>query len=240
MSRWIKWWYHDENGKPVFQHYRIDDPDSPRGKRYGYRYPTKVRDNVVHEWDWTKHPLADSLIYRLHWVLANPTEPLFVTEGERDADEFLSRGYLATSHHGGANKFTPQQAEWLRGHKGDITLVADRDAAGAYDVCRRYDLLRAVGIPASRLAIVRGVPRKVGADARDHFEAGYTVEDFRPVSLPALRKVAATATPSNSAGSWPDACTPEEIEQAKTWRPKTVPRCERTPAATGVRPVKES
>lgn len=218
----MKWWYHDAEGTPIFQHYRVNDPSSPRGKRYGYRYPTRIEDKVVLDWDWHKHPLADSLIYKLPLVLANPRKRLYFTEGERCADEFLNRGLLATSHHGGAGKFTQAMADSLAGHRGRIVLVADRDPQGAYDVCRRFDLLRGVGIPAIRLRVVYGLISHPGADARDHFDAGYGVEDFERVSLRKMRELAATVTPATFTDD--GYCTPEEIEQLRNWRPEVVAR----------------
>lgn len=220
MTGWMAWTYHDADGTPVFQHYRVGT-NAGRGKRYGYRYPATFRDGRVSEWVWQKHPLADTLIYRLPVVLANPREPLWLCEGERDADEFLDRGVLASCHHGGAGKFTSDQAARLLQHRGLITLVVDRDEAGAYDVCRRFDLLRAIGIPADRLRAVVGLPGHRGADARDHFEAGYGIADFEAVPLDLLREVAASITPAMfDADGY---CTPEEVEQLRRWKPKIVP-----------------
>jgi hypothetical protein len=212
----MKWWYHDANGAAVFQHYRITDPDDPRGKRYGYRYPKTIKGRVVTEWCYQKPPIADSLMYRLPWVLGNPDERLLLAEGERDADAALRLGVLASSHHGGAGKFTEAMAESLASHRGRIVLVADNDPAGAYDVCRRYDLLRAVGIPAKRLRVREVVPTHRGADLRDHLEAGYRLRDLRNADLDRLREVATTRAGDPSDGSWPwDADEPGWIEQWK-------------------------
>jgi len=226
MSGFMCWWYQGADGTPVFQHYRVNDPDLPRGKRYGYRSPAKIVDNRVVEWvrPWTKHPLADSLIYRLPLVLANPDARLVLTEGERDAVAAIGRRILATSHHGGAGKFTQAQAESLAGHRGPIVLVADNDPAGAYDVCRRYDLLLGVGIPASRLRVREVSPPHQGADLRDHLEAGYRFGDLKRADLDRLREVAATVTGDWSEGSW--GVTSDEIEQIKNWRPTVVRRAE--------------
>src|SRR5262245_25695009 len=136
-ARWMGWTYHDSESRPVFQHYRVDDPEEPRGKRYGYRVPRSIRDGVVQGWEYRKPPEADGLVFRLPLVLANPDAKLVIAEGERCACAGLERGILATTHHGGAGKFTEAMAESLAGHRGRIVLVADHDPAGAYDVCRR-------------------------------------------------------------------------------------------------------
>lgn len=228
MRRFMRWWYHDSAGTPVFQHYRVSQrptPDDPREKRYGYRVPTEIRDGVVQGWiePWGKPAIADSLIYKLPLVLANPDARLLSCEGERDACAALDRGILASSHHGGGGKFTEAMAESLAGHRGRIVLVADNDVTGAADVCRRFDLLRAAGIPASRLRVREVVPTHRGADLRDHFAAGYGVRDLRRADLDQLREVASTSTGDPSEGSWgEDACTPEELEQIRNWRPTLV------------------
>src|SRR5687767_5106678 len=109
MSQRMSWWYHDERGRRIFQHYRYPrtpTPDDQRTKGYGYRY--LVADN---EWQQGKPPGADRLIYRLPVVLANPDARLVLTEGERCADAAVRRGLLASTHHGGAGKFTEAMAE---------------------------------------------------------------------------------------------------------------------------------
>src|SRR5262245_7304364 len=118
MSKWLEWTYHDRAGKAVFQTYRVTDRSSPRGKRYGYRYPEVVVGHQVTEWVWQKHPKADTLLYRLPLVLANPDADLLSVEGERDVDAAVRpKLALATSHHGGAGKFTEAQAQSLAGHR---------------------------------------------------------------------------------------------------------------------------
>lgn len=222
MSAMLTWWYHDASGRQRFQHYRcsrVPTPGDPRTKTYGYRYLVGHND-----WRYQKPPGADALIYRLPEVLAYPEARLILTEGERDADAARAQGALASCHHGGAGKFTQAMAESLAGHRGKIVLVADNDPAGAYDVCRRYDLLRGVGIPASRLRVREVVPTHPGADLRDHLEAGFGVKDLRRADLGRLRAVAQTSTGASSEGSWPYACTPEEAEQLRNWRPQVVSR----------------
>jgi hypothetical protein len=214
----MSWWYHDANSRRVFQHYRYPrtpTENDPRDKAYGYRY--LVGDN---DWVDGKPPGADGLIYRLPLVLANRDARLIGAEGERDADSALGLGALATCHHGGGGHFTEAMAESLAGHRGQIVLVADNDVIGALDVCRRFDLLRAVGIPAKRLRVCEVALTHRGADLRDHLEAGYGLDELRRADLDALREIAATATGHPSEGSWGG--TAEERNQLATWRPVTI------------------
>lgn len=225
MSRnFMRWWYQRADGEFVFQHYRVADPDSPRGKRYGYRMPVWTRDGKVKRWVYQKPADADGLVWQLPLVLANPAESLTLTEGERCAAAALRLGILATSHHGGAGKFNEQMAESLARHRGEFLLVADNDGPGAVDVCRRYDLLRGVGIPAKRLRVREVVPSHQGADLRDHLDAGYSLADLKPGGVGRLREVAASVEPSGftRAGYMTD----EERDEIRNWRSrvKVVPR----------------
>ena len=202
----MRWWYHSADRTPVFVHYRYPrrpTPDDPRTKGYGYKYPVAIVDNKVSEWVQGKHPQADSLIYGLPLVLANPDARLVLTEGEADSDAARALGILASCHHGGAGKFSDSMAESIARHRGVIVLVADNDPAGAVDVCRRYDLLRDVGIPATRLLVREVLPRHQGADLRDHLDAGYTMRDLVQADLDRLRELAAASSGHPDEGSWP-------------------------------------
>src|SRR5687768_9192782 len=138
----LTWTYHAADRTPLFQHYRrVRRPtaDDSRTKTYGYRYSAvpgmRVGGSVG--WIWRKHSDADAILYRLPVVLAQPDHTLVLTEGERDCLEFVERRQLASCHHGGAGKFTDEQAQSLAPHRGDFVLVADRDLAGAWDVTER-------------------------------------------------------------------------------------------------------
>lgn len=114
--------------------------------------------------------LADGLLYNLSSLreaIERNAPAVFWCEGEKDctaADELLceaGRGMQlsatmaegpAVSHHGGAGKATPQQAEHFRGYRGLVYVAVDWDDAGAACGLARYKLLRAVGV---RVRLVR-------------------------------------------------------------------------------------
>ncbi len=137
-----------------------------------------------------------------------------LTEGERDCLEFVERGVLASCHHGGAGKFTEAQAQSLAGHRGDVVLVADHDPAGAVDVTHRYMALRRVGIKYDRLTIVLPATGP-GTDARDHFEAGFDLDDFVVTDYAEMRALADESgdSPCEDAGYWVEPLTVEEKSQ---------------------------
>jgi len=139
-----------------------------------------------------------SLLYNLPLLLADPAE-VWLTEGEKDAAALVRVGLAALSHWQGAQNFTEGQAEQFRGYRGRVVLAADADVAGAADVIRRYDLLRAVGIPEDRIRLV--VAASGLKDAHDHLAAGHSVADFREWSVEAMRKVGRRApAPAPSRG----------------------------------------
>jgi hypothetical protein len=196
--------YEDENGREVFQHVRWRlDPPIPRPKKFTYRW----RHGPGYVWVPQKPDNADLYLYRQPELLdALPTsDAVGWAEGERDAEALTKQGLTATSHHQGAMVgASPRQARWFKRYQGDLILWADRDAPGAADVVKRYDLLRALGIPRRRLRLVCSALDYEGADAADHFREGLGLDDLVDVPLTTLRKVAATATPTDyrAGGYW--------------------------------------
>lgn len=123
------------------------------------------------EWEW-KGP-EKKLLYRLPDLLADDSEaPVFVVEGEKDADNLWRIGCLATCNSGGAGKFT-QSNEALAGRT--VVILPDNDEPGqrhAEDVARRLQ-----GV-AARTAIVdlSGLPGK--GDVSDWIAAGGTKDEL--------------------------------------------------------------
>jgi hypothetical protein len=68
------------------------------------------------------------------WVTANvaTAEPLWICEGEKDADAIASHGWLATSAAMGAGSWTDVESAWLvkAGWQGNIVIAIDDDDAG--------------------------------------------------------------------------------------------------------------
>lgn len=227
--------YRRVTGRVAFEHIRYPD-DTPRGKHYAYRtWPGGVMGGQP---DYTKPGDARRLLWLVPELVADRDSPLFWTEGERDAAEFIRLGYRATSHHGGAGMATPEQAGWIGGnvmtdqYRGHVYLVADRSVAGAYDVLKRRSLLLDLGIPASHLTVVRGRSRVPDADFRDHLALGYGVKDLVEPDLDKVRAVAdlhPTEIAQHFADEgydWTPANDDPELDDfdPKTWKPEKVTR----------------
>ena len=101
-------------------------------------------------------------------------EPVFVAEGERDADNLTADGLLATTNVGGAGKWLPAYSETLR--RRHVVILPDNDKPGdehAATVSRALD-----GIAASvKVLRLPGLPSK--GDVTDWFGNGGTVEQLR-------------------------------------------------------------
>lgn len=221
FAKWLEFNYRDAKGRFRFQVYRRPDPDDPRGKRYGYREPVAIdhtTNRPVWKEPWGKPEVADELLFWLPEVLSSPKANCWMTEGERDCLELVKRGFTATSHHGGAGKFTEAQADSIAGRFRHYMLVADNDPAGARDVVRRFDLLRDAGVRPTQLLPTLVSPTHRGADLRDHFEAGFTVKDLRRGDIAQLRELAETCTDTYSDGSLSE----EEVESIKNWKPISI------------------
>lgn len=121
--------YTDAAGELVMQvlRYRVDGG----GKTFRQRVP-----GPDGEWVWSTQHLAERPLYRLPEVLAAVTagEPVYVVEGEKDADNLAALGVTATCNPMGAdngtgNKWRPEHTAALAGAR--VCVVADRDEAGA-------------------------------------------------------------------------------------------------------------
>jgi hypothetical protein len=146
--------YTDESGSPLF----VVERHEPKGFRQrradGVRSMTGVR----------------LVPYRLPEVLRAVAagQPVFVVEGEKDADNLVARGFTATCNPMGADKWRDEYTETLRG--ADVFIVADDDDPGhrhAHNVATALD-----GVARS---VVTFLPADGCKDVTEHLEAGNTV-----------------------------------------------------------------
>jgi hypothetical protein len=65
---------------------------------------------------WVSGWPAEVIPYRLPQMLAAPaSEPVWITEGEKDAENIAALGLVATTNPGGAGKWQPELAQWFEG-----------------------------------------------------------------------------------------------------------------------------
>ncbi|WP_447044273.1 toprim domain-containing protein [Vreelandella sp. H-I2] len=107
--------YTDESGELLYQAVRME-PKSFRQRR-------PDGDG----WKWSVKGIRQ-VPYRLPELLAKPDAPVFVVEGEKDADRLADLGLLATCNAGGAGKWTNAHSEQLANRR--VIVLPDNDTAG--------------------------------------------------------------------------------------------------------------
>jgi len=174
--------YTDATGKLVYQVVRKS------GKEFRQRRP-----DGAGKWIWNLRGV-DPLIYKLPTIVAaaRDKQPVYIVEGEKDADRLAVEGYTVTCNSGGAGKFPPTAARHFIGCR-HVNIVADRDDAGvahAHDIAK---ILESVSVPHSIVLAA------TGKDASDHLAFGHTASEFVP-----LEEVGKPTDINEPDYEWPD------------------------------------
>lgn len=123
--------YKDADGHVLFEVLRYAQPDG--GKTFLQRVPDA---NAKGGYRWSTKGVPHPL-YRLPEVLAaiQAGRPVYLVEGEKDADTLHRLGMTATTNPGGADqkgaKWLPEHTESLRG--ADVIILPDIDEVGLAD-----------------------------------------------------------------------------------------------------------
>src|SRR5215475_14396136 len=154
--------YKDEHGTLVFQTLKKHDG------QWTQRRPTGPGT-----WAWDLRGVR-RVLYRLpELVRADVRDPVFITEGEKDADNVGALGVIATTNPGGAGKWRPEYSEFLRGRQ--VVILPDNDDAGHRHASAVVAALS--GIAGSVLVItLPGLATK--NDVSDWIAAGGTREEL--------------------------------------------------------------
>jgi len=163
--------YLTANGAPAYQVVRFD----PKNFR-------QRRADGAGGWSWNVKG-AELVPYRLPELVAAPADtPVFIVEGEKDADALRGLGLVATCNPGGASKWRACYSTWLAARP--VVVLPDNDEAGAAHgasvagmVVKAAASVRIINLP--------GLPPK--GDVSDWLAAGGTAE--------ALLQMAAEAEP---------------------------------------------
>jgi twinkle protein len=161
--------YRDESGAVLYEVVRFEPKDFRQRRTVGGEYVWKLGD-------------VRRVLYRLPEVLASESStPVFVVEGEKDADALASRGFVATSSVGGAGKWKwrAEYSESLRAR--DVILLPDNDTPGREHMQQVAASLDGVA-RSVRTVELPNLPPK--GDVSDFFARGGTVEDFRAAVWP--------------------------------------------------------
>jgi len=176
-----------ENPKPRQKDTR--SPQKTEGLAYSYvddaevlrfqtvRYEPKDfrqrRPDGAGGWIWNLDGVV-LILYRLRELRAALAagDPVYIVEGEKDADRLHEEGYVATTSPMGAGKWRDEYSDVFRNTESKIVVVRDRD-----DVGKRH---AGMVVASLRTAGIEGQLREAleGKDASDHLDAGLTVEQL--------------------------------------------------------------
>lgn len=154
--------YEDESGAPIFRVVR------KAGKRFHQEWFDGDK--------WVKG-LGDvrRVPYNLSAIAeaAKHGKPVWITEGEKDANALIAQDLTATTNPGGAgnNKWKDDYSHLLMGVKR-AHIVYDNDEEGRKHALRVGESLRKFGIPFKYLRA------KEGKDVSDHLGAGYSLDEL--------------------------------------------------------------
>ncbi len=107
--------YTDEKGNLLFQVVRYE----PKG--FAQRRP-----DGKEEWVWNLNGIK-RVLYRLQELIKG-SDPVFVVEGEKDADRLIKLGLTATTNPGGSGKWRQEYNPYFQGR--DVVILPDNDPPG--------------------------------------------------------------------------------------------------------------
>lgn len=181
--------YKDRDGTLLYQQVRYDPKD------FRFRRPDGQGG-----WIWDLKGVT-RVPFRLPELCASDEdEPVFVVEGEKDADQLAAVGLLATTNPGGAGKWRRAYNDHLKGRH--VVIPPDNDEPGrkhAQSVARSLH-----GVAASvKVLELPGLPPK--GDVSDWLDAGRTVEELRELAAREPEWKPEDSQPTISAGAAPAA-----------------------------------
>ncbi|MDP9358102.1 MAG: hypothetical protein M3R02_23015, partial [Chloroflexota bacterium] len=155
--------YVDADGHLLYQAVRFEP------KRFLQR-----RSDGSGGWIWN---LGDTprVLYRLPDLLAaDPDGPVFVCEGEKDADRLRALGLVATTNAMGANAWRPEYAASLGGRQ--VVILPDNDDAGR---AHALEVARSVSRVAATVKVLDLPSLPPKGDVSDWLDAGNTAENLK-------------------------------------------------------------
>ena len=149
--------YRDEQGRQLFQVVRFE--------------PKKFRQRKAKPgggWEWNIEGVR-CVLYRLpELIAANPEQPVFICEGEKDVDRLISLGLVATSNPMGAKKWLNEYSPFLTGRHSIILEDNDQDGREHVQLVAQSLLGKAASI---KVLALPGLSDR--GDVSDYLDAGH-------------------------------------------------------------------
>lgn len=146
-----------------------------------YLRVTRMSDKQFRQSHWdgdrfvSGKPPGPKLPYRLPELLAaNPDEPVFIVEGEKDVDRLLACDLVATTNSEGAGKWTAEMCPWLDGRQ--VFVIPDND-----DVGRSHAASIKAQMPSASIIVLDDLPLK--GDVSDWLNSGHTAAELIALTL---------------------------------------------------------
>jgi len=132
-------------------------------------------------WNWSVKGVTQ-VPYRLPQMLADSSAPVFIVEGEKDADSLAALGLIATCNAGGANKWPDDLIPHFRGRH--VRILPDNDQAGRDHAALVSHKL--AGIAADvRIVTLPNLPEK--GDVSDWLASGHDAAELLALAKEAPR-----------------------------------------------------
>jgi putative DNA primase/helicase len=161
--------YWDENGDLLFQVVRF----APKDFR-------QRRPDGSGGWTWGLGDVS-RILYRLPELMVASEAPVFVVEGEKDADKLTGLGLLATTNPGGAGKWRPEYSEALRDRT--VVIIPDNDEPGRRHAEQVAASLENVAAAVTVLTLAHLPPK---GDVSDWLSVGGTAAELLAMATRAL------------------------------------------------------
>lgn len=179
--------YRNAKGELVFEVCRFRDDEG--NKTFRARRPRTKADPAPTEkddpkWIWERATLdtvGEGVIYNMPAIYNRPAEPVYVVEGERDADNLNYLDFVSTTNAFGAGNWGEEHAKHIAGRK--VCIVQDNDVSGRRRTIWVAGSLIVVGATAVRWLTFPELPEK--ADVTDFLYAAIAYRPKKPYTKPA-------------------------------------------------------
>lgn len=123
---------------------------------------------------WAKDaPKGPKIPYRLPELLGAVHNTVFVVEGEKDVDNLIAAGFVATTNAGGACNWTADLNSYLKGKS--VYILPDNDEKGRKHARQVFDNLKSVAASV-KIVELPGLPPK--GDVSDWIEDGGNINEL--------------------------------------------------------------
>lgn len=120
-------------------------------------------------------PGVRRVLYGLPELLrADPSEPVFIVEGEKHVDKLIELGFAATCNPFGAGKWKDDYSQHLKGRC--VVILPDGDEPGRKHARQVAESLRGIAV-STKVLELPGLPPK--GDILNWFDAGHVADDLR-------------------------------------------------------------